>query len=377
VTPLRILHTPENTAGNPEGLAQAERAIGLDSHVAALHPPAYGYPTDEVIWPDDPSLPVRELRRYRLLARALRLFDVVHFNFGLSITPPWVPPGAEPPDEPSPRLRRIYRNYSRAVEQRELPLLRRAGRGIVVTFQGDDARQGDRLGRFAINPLSELAPGYYTPAGDAHKRTRIARWARYADQIYALNPDLLHVLPAGARFVPYASVDPQAWTPVPPHNDVPLVVHAPTHQGIKGTRFVLDAVERLRAQGVRLDFQLVEGLTRDEARRLYERADVVVDQLLLGWYGGLAVEAMALGKPVVCYIRDEDLAFIPPEMAGQIPVVRADPGTIEGVLHQLVSAPRTERVSLGERGRAYVERWHDPQRIAESLRPDYEASARR
>jgi hypothetical protein len=375
--PLRILHAPENTASNPQNLAEAERAIGLNSRSVAFHPPPFGYHSDEVLWADNPPLPVRELRRYRLLLRALRSFDVVHFNFGLSITPPWVPPGAAPPGESSPRLRRIYRIYSHAVEQRDLPLLHRAGLGIAVTFQGDDARQGDHISGLAVNPVSEVGPTYYTPAGDEHKRRRIARWDRYADRIYALNPDLLHVLPKRARFLAYASVDPRIWTPVPPANEVPLIVHAPTHRGIKGSRFIIEAVERLQQRGLRFDFRLVEGLTQREARTLYERADVVVDQLLLGWYGGLAVEAMALGKPVVCYIRTEDLRFLPGEMREEIPVVRASPGTVFDVLEGLIKAPREERVAVGTRGRRYIERWHDPLRIAEALRRDYEAIGRR
>jgi hypothetical protein len=370
---LRVLHTPENTGGHPQGLVEAERKLGLASTGIALHSTPFGYPSDEILLVDDPTLVAREWRRLRLLRRALREFDVVHFNFGLSLTSPYVPPGAAPPNESHAALRRLYRAFTRVVEQRDLPLLKRAGRGIVVTFQGDDARQGDRLARFDVNPLGELPPHYYTPAGDAHKRVRIERWGRWADRIYSLNPDLLHVLPAGSRFVPYASVDPRAWTPSPPAHEVPLVVHAPTHQGIKGTRFVLQALDRLRAEGARFELALVEGRTRDEARTLYERADLVVDQLLLGWYGGVAVEAMALGKPVVCYLRDEDLSFLPEAMRGELPIVRADPSSVYDVLARLIRCGRDELVALGLRSRAYVERWHDPARIAAEVASDYRA----
>ena len=371
--PLRILHAPENTGGHPQGLVEAERELGLASVGVALHPTPFGYSSDEILLADDPGLVMREWRRLRLLRRALREFDVVHFNFGLSLTSPYVPPGAAPPGESHAALRRLYRAFTRIVEQRDLPLLKRAGRGIVVTFQGDDARQGDRLAAFDVNPLGELPPHYYTPAGDAHKRVRIDRWRRSADRIYALNPDLLQLLPPGSRFVPYASVDPRAWTPSPPEHDVPLVVHAPTHQGIKGTRFVLEALDRLRAEGARFELALVEGRSRDEARALYERADLVVDQLLLGWYGGVAVEAMALGKPVVCYLREGDLAFVPEIMRSELPIVRADPSNVYEVLARLIRAGRDELVALGARSRRYVERWHDPAQIAAEIASDYRA----
>ena len=37
--------------------------------------------------------------------------------------------------------------------------------------------------------------------------------------------------------------------------------------------------------------------------RFYQaQADIVVDQLIYGHWGSTAVECMALGKPVVCYL---------------------------------------------------------------------------
>ncbi|RME84127.1 MAG: glycosyltransferase, partial [Caldilineae bacterium] len=80
----------------------------------------------------------------------------------------------------------------------------------------------------------------------------------------------------------------------------PVVLHAPTHRGAKGTHVVIEAVRRLReVDGVDFEFQLVENLRHTEARQLYERADLLIDQLYAGWYGGLDVELMALGKPVI------------------------------------------------------------------------------
>ena len=55
---------------------------------------------------------------------------------------------------------------------------------------------------------------HYNPMTDAWKPKAIAKSARYADRIYALNPDLLDVLPPQARFLPYANVDPREWTPL-------------------------------------------------------------------------------------------------------------------------------------------------------------------
>jgi len=373
--PLRVLHCPWMVGGNPEGLAAAERELGLESTTIAFQDPPFGYPADAVVWNEGDRPLVCELKRWRLLWHALRDFDVVHFNFGSTIAPQRIPSDA-PGVETAGRLRdRAFRTYSALLEQVDLPLLRRAGKAIFVTFQGDDARQADVSKHSAVNAAVEVGPGHYSPESDRDKRRRIARFDRHADGIYALNPDLLRVLPARAKFLPYANVDPRAWQPhPPPRGERPLVVHAPTNRGVKGTRFVLDAVSRLQAEGVAFDFQLVEGLTHAQARASYARADLVVDQLLVGWYGGLAVELMALGRPVVAYLREEDLDLLPAEMRAEIPLISAEPATIHDVLKDLLTARRGELAEIGRRGREYVQRWHDPLRIAERLVADYEAA---
>jgi hypothetical protein len=368
-----VLHVPANIGANPQGLVAAERELGLVSRSVLFERNPY-YEGGEVLWPDDPNILVRELHRARLLLRALREFDVVHFNFGMTIAPPWVPPGAAPPDQHDVLARRIWRMYTRLVEQRDLPLLARAGKGIAVTFQGDDARQADVLRGLGRGWVDEAPAGHYLPASDAHKRLRIARFDRWAGNIYALNPDLLRVLPERARFMPYGHVDPRNWTPVPSPEGEPIRIgHAPTNRGVKGTAHVIEAVGLLQAEGLPVELLLVEGVPNDEARRVYERAHVLVDQVLVGWYGGLAVELMALGKPVVCCLREDDVRLLPAEMQAQIPIVRADPKSLADVLRRLVTAPRGELEELGRRGRAYVERWHDPLRIAAGLKGDYEA----
>ena len=47
-------------------------------------------------------------------------------------------------------------------------------------------------------------------------------------------------------------------------------------------------------------------MTHGEALGRLAAADLVVDQLVLGWYGAVAVEAMALGRPVLAYIREDE-----------------------------------------------------------------------
>ena len=82
---------------------------------------------------------------------------------------------------------------------------------------------------------------------------------------------------------------------------------------------------------------------------------------------------MALGKPVICYIREDDLKFIPPQMREDLPVINATPTNIYEVLKEWLTVRRKELPALGNRSRAYVEKWHDPLKIAAQLKADYES----
>jgi glycosyltransferase involved in cell wall biosynthesis len=90
-------------------------------------------------------------------------------------------------------------------------------------------------------------------------------------------------------------------------------------------------------------------------------ADVLVDQVFMGWYGMVAVEAMALARPALAYIRTE----FEPRATG-CPIVRITVDTLADELAALLAdAPR--RRALGEAGRAWVEREHEAHVIARRL----------
>lgn len=371
---MRVLHAPAAVAGNAWRIAQAERELGLDSRCITVDPNTFGYPVDEQLRTPAEGFLLFELQRWRLLMRALLQFDVIHFNFGRTFFPFRLPLWTTRPLGLKSPLRFIYRAYSAMLEFADLALLKRSGKAVFMTFQGDDARQGDFCrANFDVTWAKRLPFDYYDPEDDKAKRRRIAIIDRYVDGMYSVNPDLLYVLPERARFIPYASVDLRMWMPKQrPDARTLRVLHAPTHRILKGTDVILDAVDRLKRAGERFEFVMVENVKHKDARELYESADLAVDQLFGGWYGGFAVEMMALGVPVICHMRPEDLRFLPAEMRSEMPIIATHPATFCDVLRKWIRAPRSEVRQIGARSRAYVERWHDPVKIAAGLRRDYE-----
>jgi hypothetical protein len=369
---LKVLHAPTTVGGNPQGLARAERQIGLNSWSVVYFQNRYQYDADEVLCANGSRWKF-ELKRLAFYLKVFKQFDLVHYNSGQTLATPLFPPDNERKRSAPKWLQWIYYYYTKLLNTVELSVLKYLGKPIFVTFQGDDARQGDYcMDNFRISPASEVEKGYYSKRSDKEKRKRISQYNNYASKIFALNPDLLHVLPESAEFLPYAHIDLNDWSPTNCVSGEIKVIHAPSHRGVKGTRYIVDAVDRLKQEGFKFSFELIEGLSNKEARKCYENADLLVDQLLVGWYGGLAVELMALGKPVVCYIREEDLQYIPDQMRKDLPIINANPSTIYAELKGLIVKPREELLALGKKCRVYVEKWHDPIEIAKRLKHDYE-----
>ena len=166
--------------------------------------------------------------------------------------------------------------------------------------------------------------------------------------------------------MPYCSVDIEAFDPVYPKTEgVIRIVHAPSNESIKGSDLIIPAVKRLQER-YPIELILVQNIPYEEALKIYQQADLIIDQTLVGWYGGFAVEAMAMGKPVACYIRESDLDCLTPAMRSQIPLIRIDPLNIEAALERAIKQRRQWR-HWGQLSRDYVLRWHHPRRLAGAM----------
>lgn len=375
----RVVHLPTSVGGNPQGLSSHLNKLGVTSESWIFQQNVFNYPSTRVIWSEQDGPLAREIKRWQAIFRVAWTFDVIHFNFGSSWATP-VPTSRASDRRLTARLRRyIGGMYLHLASLCELNLYRLFRRAMLVHYQGDDARQGDVcLAKFDHSVAQYVDQGYYTPESDELKRRMIKRMDKYCQKVYAVNPDLLYVLSEKAQFVPYCHISLDDWKPVGvPLEDRPLRIgHAPSHRKVKGTDIILEVLDELAAEGHRFELVLVEGTSNEAARLRYEQIDVMIDQLHAGWYGGLAVEVMALAKPVMVYIRDEDLQFIPPEMRVELPVLRITVETLKEDLRRLFGMKREHIRELGKRSRQFVERWHDPWRIARQMKRDYERALR-
>ena len=140
------------------------------------------------------------------------------------------------------------------------------------------------------------------------------------------------------------------------------IAHAPNHPYFKGTRFLEEAVDRLRSEGNEIELIRVQGVSNAEALELFSRADIVADQFVSGFHGYTALEAMAHGKPVLCYLRDASMMLDP----ATCPIIRADPDTLYNVLKACLRGDY-DLIDIGKRGRNYVEHYYSLPAVAARL----------
>jgi hypothetical protein len=233
------------------------------------------------------------------------------------------------------------------------PLLKRLGKKIIVYYLGSDVRHVSALSQEYGIDTTDWGPAFNRDPLDA-KLQRI-RWGElYADLVYSV-PDQ-----AGLQIRPYfhahIPVDVDIETRI--HGRTrPRILHAPSRRDLKGTSFVLAAVERLRAEGLELDFELLSGVARKDVIAMLQNTDIVVDELFLHGPGVLSAEAMYAGCAVATRIIEPAPSFFSP------PVCAVTPETITAGLRRLiVDVPY--RTDLAARGAAWARSAFDPERVA-------------
>jgi len=320
--------------------AQALRTVGVETTVLTFADSYLAYPDDYCLrLPVEPSIWKRRWKLLRNFLNVARKYDVIHFHFGGTLLPHYL----------------------------DLPLLRLLGKKMVMNYWGSDVR---------LEGIARVRDPYYSLMKDYHQNDdgiirSLKKVSRYVKVAVVGDQELYgYVSPFFDRTVIIPSaIDTQNIQPLfpDPDKDVPLIVHAPSHKGIKGTQYVEQAISHLRE---RYDFRflLLHQMTNREVKEALRQADIVVDQLLLGVHGIFALEAMALGKPVLCYIRDDLIGEYPPDL----PIVNANPDTIESELEKLLVNPRL-RSEIGKRSCEYAERYHDSKVVARELIKLYES----
>lgn len=323
---MRVLHLPLEVAGQVGEMCRELRRQGC-------HAVGYNWRHNYLQY-DHKLLHSDAYEMINTLDTALNYFDIFHYHTG----------------------------YTLFKDKSDIRIAAEAGKAVVMHHRGNDVRIASKAvrGKHGYNP--------YVYTGDSQPEEQIIRnlqyFAKYVSAVLVQDYELydyvidyydeVHILP---RLYDISKLTP----PKQAGKERPLVVHAPTSRSFKGT----DQIERIAAklqQELNFDFVIIEKKAMAEAKAIMQAADIVIDQILCGMYGNVSIEAMAMGKPVICYIRPDIAARLPKGL----PIISANPDTLYDELKHLLLQPEL-RLELGRYGNQYVREHHDSTKIIKQL----------
>lgn len=326
----RVLHGTMEIAGQMNTLVAALLKKGISSRAVNYYKNYLSYNSEEDLsFVDCRTQEEANLKAKAFAADMLSNYDIFHFHFGTTLT----------------------------FDHSDLSLLEPLSKKRVMHYWGSDVRRLSVARKH--NPYVCVKNTDELKMVNDIKKTAI----HIQDCIVGDHELYLYVKDYFPRVhILRQAIDLSSYYPKPTlPNPRPLFVHAPTSPEVKGTEYILRAIDTLR-QEYDFDFQLIQGMSHNQAKATYQQADLIIDQILIGSYGLLTVEAMAMGKPVVCWISE----YMKDKYPGELPLLIANPDTITDVLRNVLNN-QDMLPDLGLRGRVYAEQYHDANVVAEKL----------
>lgn len=240
---------------------------------------------------------------------------------------------------------------------------RRAGVKTVVTGFGADAYMYSRIVDTSVR-YGLLASYPALARTEAATRRKVEHWNRHADAIIVG----LMIDGMGRWDVTvnqFFQIDTEAWSPKALYspndglNGPVRILHTPNHRGFKGTEFLVDAVEKLRAEGLQIDLVLLEKVPNEEVKSVMQTVDILAEQFIGIGYAFSAIEGMASGLPVMANLEHEAYTRVYRRYGflDECPILSTSPETLVDNLRALVRDPAL-RETLGRASRAFAEKYH-------------------
>lgn len=251
--------------------------------------------------------------------------------------------------------------------QIDLPLYSFFNKKVIMEYLGWDVQ----LYQYSINKYKITNASTYKPdppevqiRNDEKKLKRLAYETKYVDFQIVCSPKYSEFVPNSYLLPLAVDLGTFVFQPLQMISSPIKIMHAPTSKGNKGTANIINAVNKLKFEGFNIDFILVEKVSHKELINYYKESDIFIDQILGGWYGTASIEAMAIGRPTICFLRGEYFNYI--DYGEQIPIINANPNTIYEVLKDILKKVN-ELPEIGRKSREFVEKYHDVRNVTKKL----------
>lgn len=331
----KILHGTYEIANQMYTITRGLRKLGFSADTVSYYPNYLKYKSDHVLDISAfPSLQEAHVETQKFANKLIEQYDIFHFHFSQTLT----------------------------LDYSDLQRLQQLSKKRISHYWGSDVRMLSIAKK--INPYVKVKQ-----LDENVIKKQLEHQSKYISHAmvgdyelfeYVKNfHDVIHIVPAAIIIEDYPYVGTNS------ENKIPLLVHAPTSPEIKGSKYILKAIEDLKDK-YRFDFKLIQNTSHEEAKKWYAKADLIIDELHCGTYGLLTIELMSMGKPVLTWISD----YMREKYPKELPVISANPDNIKEKIEYMLKN-RDIFPDLGKRGREYVEKNHDIKHVANQIMAIY------
>ena len=246
---------------------------------------------------------------------------------------------------------------TRKLRRAELMIYKLLGKRVIMHFVGSDIRslvfeawKVKNIKHFldGENDFPKKLPWQIKLTADAEK---------YADYILVSTPDLLELVPKAEYYPIMLDLDKfleelDNAGIVKKNPDEIVILHCPSNLKYKGTVYIHDILKKIKSEsGINIRLILpaekimatpkLYSVNRYELFKLYNEADIVVDQIATGWFGLQSIEAAAAGKQVISYID----SHLKPYLFPDCPIEIANVNTLEQVVMKCIEKIKNNNTS--------------------------------
>jgi hypothetical protein len=345
---MRILHiASENVAGVPGILVKAERKMGHYSRLMTYFKSPRSHLDDVVL-----NLPFSNTWSFRSLKKKTKV-GTYGFEQKEGIPPKWQPK----------RYEKAFYLFRDIIWDHKIDPLK----DFISSFDcyfldgGLGFLRNGRIIRSIKSRGKKIAILYL--GSDVRLRGVFPHIEELADIIFTTEFDHTFIHPE-VQYIPFPfEVDKYSKKEILKNYRL-TICHAPTKRYLKGTKYVLEAINKLKGK-YNFNFLLIENKPHKEVLKIKEqKCDILIDQLTdfggFG-YGMNSMECLSMGIPSITYINPQYDKFLKTH-----PFINANKDNIEEVLEKVLAKPKMLLKKSAE-SRSWVVKEHNYMNVSKFM----------
>ena len=255
---------------------------------------------------------------------------------------------------------------TRNLRRFELIIYKLLKKKIYFHFVGSDIRDPEYIDWKSENIISFLEGNDKKEKSKKWQMKLILDAEKFANNIFVSTPDLLSVV-NNAEYIPvFIDIDKfnsdleKVYT-VNKKKDIIYILHAPSNRRLKGSKYIEETLKKIKKENnFNIELLLPQNngestysTSRYKLFEYYKKADIVIDQMIIGWYGLQAIEALLTENIVISYI-DTNLKK---HLFDDCPIMIADVTNLEKFIAESIKQVKQKKWDF-ETQKKWVRKYH-------------------